>query len=578
MLQFKTEKINDRVTRIFCFTTELAYLVEGDRMAALLDSGSGIGSIRACVEKLTDKPLIVLLTHGHVDHAMGASEWSADQIYMNHEDDYVYRDHSSYEKRWGGLSLSEIQDEVTEADFIPPLDCAQFHDLKSGDVFDLGGISIEMYACPGHTLGSLCMLLREQRTVLLGDACNYFTFLFEWYSTSLSRYEESLNQLRHELSGKYDRVLLSHGDGNGHVGIIEDVMDVCEDIRQGRSDAIPFTFQGASGLIAKAQDPKTGARLDGGKGNIVYRKLVEPQQTKEDRFPHDDQVPDGCIVLQDLQDTYGYQVDIRRTEFAGREIILYLPMRKGEGMRDLPPVSYPTIVFCQGSAFHKQWLFDHLSQQVRMAEKGFVVAVPAYRPSEEAPFPAQAMDLKNAVRFLKQNAAAYHIDPERMALWGDSSGAHTVLMAGITGDGEPDEDLFDGMISASVKCMVDWYGPTDFGAMNTVPSSQNHMDADCPEGFEIGRHPVLDRPDLTHAASPMTWLTADRQIPPLLLMHGGRDMLVPFDQSCRLYRRMKELGKEVTFYKLEDANHGCLGFNNDRILDIVEGFLRKHLS
>lgn len=578
MLEFRTEKVDERITRIFCFTTELAYLVEGDRTAALIDSGSGIGSIRACVEKLTDKPLIVLLTHGHVDHAMGASEWPASQIYMNHEDDYVYRDHSTYAKRWAGLELSDIKEAVTEADFIAPLDCTEFHDLRSGDVFDLGGISIEMYSCPGHTLGSLCMLLRETRTVLLGDACNYFTFLFDWYSTSVPFYEESLKKLQSSLQGKYDHVLLSHGDGIGHKGLLQDVIDVCEDIQHNRSDDVPFTFQGASGFIAKAQDPQTGLRIDGGKGNIVYKKLTAPVQTEPAQFPRDEQVPDGCTVLTGLQDTYGYQVDVRKAEFDGRPVILYIPMRKGEEMRkDLPPVSYPAIVYCQGSAFHKQWLFDHISQQVRMAERGFVVAVPAYRPSEEAPFPAQAQDLKNAVRFLKKNSESFRIDPERMALWGDSSGAHTVLMAGITGDGEPDADLFGSAVSASVRCMVDWYGPTDFGTMNTMPSSQNHTDPDCPEGFEIGRNSVLDRPDLSHAASPLTWLSEDRKVPPLLLMHGGRDMLVPFDQSCRLYMRMKELGMDVTFYKLEDANHGFLGFNNDRILDIVESFLRKHL-
>ena len=54
-------------------------------------------------------------------------------------------------------------------------------------------------------------------------------------------------------------------------------------------------------------------------------------------------------------------------------------------------------------------------------------------------------------------------------------------------------------------------------------------------------------------------------------------MLVPFSQSCQLYNYMKDLGKEVEFYKLNDANHGFLGFNNDTVLHIVLEFLKKHI-
>jgi hypothetical protein len=62
---FKTEKVSERITRIYAFSSELMYLVEGDDRAALLDSGSGIGFVRPLVEQLTQKPVIVLLTHGH---------------------------------------------------------------------------------------------------------------------------------------------------------------------------------------------------------------------------------------------------------------------------------------------------------------------------------------------------------------------------------------------------------------------------------------------------------------------------------------------------------------------------------
>lgn len=92
MLHFKTEKVTDRITRIFCFL-ELMYLTEGDNAAALLDSGSGFGNLKDCIDGLTDKPLIVLLTHGHVDHAMGADEFQT--VYMSRKDHDIFKEHGT---------------------------------------------------------------------------------------------------------------------------------------------------------------------------------------------------------------------------------------------------------------------------------------------------------------------------------------------------------------------------------------------------------------------------------------------------------------------------------------------------
>lgn len=269
MLEFKTEKVSDRIIRIYAFSTELMYLVLGDKRAALLDTGSGIGSLKACVEQLTDLPVTVLLTHGHVDHAMGAAEFA--EVYMNREDDYIYRQHGAGEFREASLSLMVPGTDATKADLIPTRDVNTLRDLKGGDVFDLGGVHVEVYDCPGHTRGSVVFLIPEERTVLLGDACNELTFLFDDYSTTVTEYQQALEKLDAQLAGKYDTVLLSHGDGRGFPDQIRGVIQVCRDIRGGNTDDIPFLFQGVSGLIAKAMVPGKG-RADGGHGNIVYNK------------------------------------------------------------------------------------------------------------------------------------------------------------------------------------------------------------------------------------------------------------------------------------------------------------------
>ncbi len=267
MLEFKTEKVTERITRIYAFCTELMYLVEGEERAALLDTGSGFGSLKTAVDKLTNKPVSVLLTHGHTDHAMGSLEFS--DVYMNPEDEYIYLPHGESAFRHEGMSMADGV-VIAEEDYIETAPFSHYKALKHGDTFDLGGVTIEIYACPGHTRSSVAMLVREERALLLGDSCNGFTFMFEDYSLPIEEYEENLALLKSQVEGKYDIVLASHGDGKLETDILDGVIAVCEDIRSGNTDDVPLTFRGNSGLIAKAMGPS--GRLDGGHGNIVYHK------------------------------------------------------------------------------------------------------------------------------------------------------------------------------------------------------------------------------------------------------------------------------------------------------------------
>ncbi len=270
MVTFKTEKISPCVTRIFGINTELMYLVEGAQKAALIDTGSGFGSLRKAVEQLTKKPVIVLLTHGHTDHAMGAGEF--DEVYMNRADNYIFGPHGDRAFRWEGMEMSSDYSLLQEKDYVDTADAAAFHDMKGGDSFDLGDIHIDIFDCPGHTCGSVVMLIREERMLLTGDACNSFTFVFEEYSLPIGEYEENLKKMKSETDGKYERILLSHGDGNGPIDIIAGVIQVCEDIKSGNVDDVPFEFRGTSGYIAKEMKIPEMLRADGGHGNVVYNK------------------------------------------------------------------------------------------------------------------------------------------------------------------------------------------------------------------------------------------------------------------------------------------------------------------
>lgn len=267
MVTFEHERISPTTIRIKAPGGELMYLVEGNDRAALLDTGCGFGYLREYVERLTDKPIIVLLTHGHVDHAMGAEEF--DDVYMNHADDYIYVQHGELEFRKAGLTM--CSQNVEEDEIIPLKELSSIHQMSGGDTFDLGGLHIDIYDLPGHTKGSVVMLIREERALLLGDACNYRTFLHEHYSTSVQEYRDNLVKFKPQLEGKFDRVYLSHGSGIGHISLIEGVIQVCDDLIAGESDEVPFSFKDTKGFLAKAVT-ENDVRLDGGIGNITYNK------------------------------------------------------------------------------------------------------------------------------------------------------------------------------------------------------------------------------------------------------------------------------------------------------------------
>ena len=304
-------------------------------------------------------------------------------------------------------------------------------------------------------------------------------------------------------------------------------------------------------------------------------------------FPHSDEVPEGCVVIEDdFADTFFFSTYITEEKYVTREtkeghldlkLTIYTPFHDDPNMPDGNHENgWPVIVFMRGAAFFKPNPASFNSLYTRLSEKGYAVVVPEYRPSTVAPFPAQMQDCKTAIRYVRRNAERLGFDPGRIALFGDSAGGHTVLVAGFTGDAAPDTPEY-AETSAEVSCIVDWYGPTDFVKMNYYPSSQDHNPADCPEGMELGGVSVLENPDRSREASPMTYLSEDRPTPPTLIMHGGRALLVPFNQSCRLYVTMRALGKDVTFYKLDNASHAAYGFRGDQAIGLVITWLKERL-
>jgi glyoxylase-like metal-dependent hydrolase (beta-lactamase superfamily II) len=266
---FHSSRIDKNITRIRDNTGDMMYLVEGSKQAALIDTGVGVGSLKEYVRTLTDKPVLVILTHGHVDHASGAAEF--DQVYLSKEDQDLYREHNPLTVRKGYIQGTNPQwfPTIAESDYIPPQGPERYEDLSAGKSFDLGGVNLDIYALPGHTQGMRAVLIRQNRALLTGDGANMFTFLFSKEALGLSSYERSLKALQHATAGKYDKVYCSHGSGDLSVDYLQRLIEDCEQIKSGKDDHVPFEFMGQKAAIAFAIGPDHN-RLDGGIGNIVY--------------------------------------------------------------------------------------------------------------------------------------------------------------------------------------------------------------------------------------------------------------------------------------------------------------------
>jgi acetyl esterase/lipase len=154
-------------------------------------------------------------------------------------------------------------------------------------------------------------------------------------------------------------------------------------------------------------------------------------------------------------------------------------------------------------------------------------------------FGAAVNDVESAVRFVKAHAAEYRVDPDRLALIGESAGGQLAAMAALDGDS-----------AAQVKAVVALYAPMDLVSLaknsQMVPAAiRNALNGTPWEGLILTRLSEL---------SPIEHVRAG--MPPFLLIHGTADSLVPYQQSVRMRDRMRAAGAVCELYPVQGAGHG----------------------
>lgn len=206
----------------------------------------------------------------------------------------------------------------------------------------------------------------------------------------------------------------------------------------------------------------------------------------------------------------------------------------------------------------------------RLAFAGYAAVSVDYRLAPKHKFPAQIVDVKTAIRYLRANARVYNIDPKRIAVLGLSAGGHLAALVATTpglkefaGDEFPNE-------SDDVACVVNYFGPADLTLYCDTP------------GIELAfLKPLFGgvAPQCTpqfRKASPVEHVTKDA--PPFLHFHGTADFVVPIIHTERLHAKLKEEGVQSEFVRVKGKGHGWTGDTSTQTLATAIQFLDKHLK
>lgn len=151
MAQFDIHKIRDRVWRLWDAEKDSFYLIEGDEIAAVVDTGITVGErIEPVLRQLTDKPMVLILTHAHIDHFHHMDEF--DRVYMSH------REFELGEETLRGMMAGKN------------LDLEHTIHVETGSTIELGGCCLEICDVPGHTPGSVAVYDSRDHLIFTGDA------------------------------------------------------------------------------------------------------------------------------------------------------------------------------------------------------------------------------------------------------------------------------------------------------------------------------------------------------------------------------------------------------------------------
>jgi acetyl esterase/lipase len=238
------------------------------------------------------------------------------------------------------------------------------------------------------------------------------------------------------------------------------------------------------------------------------------------------------------------------------------------------------------------WFSSHDAVPKKTIEGGYTVFAVVHGSQPRFTMQDAVADLNRAVRFIRYHAKDYGIDPDRIGIMGGSAGGHLSLMQGLKPI-PPDEKSEDPVerTSARVQAVACFFPPTDFlnyGEPDKLAWTTTLKWLPSPFDFErlepdnnkklYSRHFVKVSQDeqkaIAKEMSPINWVTSDA--PPILIIHGDADRVVPFEQSQRLVKKLEEAKVPVKLEVRKGKDHGWPDTAPD--LALMREWFDQHLA
>jgi acetyl esterase/lipase len=242
---------------------------------------------------------------------------------------------------------------------------------------------------------------------------------------------------------------------------------------------------------------------------------------------------------------------------------LYLPEKKSAQ-------PFPFVFWIHGGAWKegsKEW--DNVKYLVRY---GYAIATVDYRSSDRAPFPAQIQDCNAALNFVLAHARDYGIDPNKCVIGGASAGGHLALLLGMARH----QSRFGANPRVKPLAILDFFGPADLtnmmGDLKSIHSDRGIrllLDA----GSSLLGAPIEKSRAKARKASPITYVSPGN--PPILIVHGRKDDLVPVAQSERLHAALDRMGVRNRLILVDAAGHDGPLFSTPEIEAKVVAWLNQ---
>jgi acetyl esterase/lipase len=250
---------------------------------------------------------------------------------------------------------------------------------------------------------------------------------------------------------------------------------------------------------------------------------------------------------------------------AGRRnhLDIYLPAEGAE--------KAPVLLQVHGGA----WILGQKEEQgiplmQHLAAKGWVCVAINYRLSPRDPWPAQAVDVKKAIHWIRQNIASYGGDPSYIAITGGSAGGHLCALTALTPNTPEWQPGFEDADTA-VQVAVPHYGVYDFAGSTGTKAATKLRDLFLAQW--VMKTTWRDDPEVFEDASPILRITPDA--PDFFVIHGAHDSLVPVDQARQFVARLREVSKRsVVYAELPGAQHAFDIFPSIRSTHIVRAIDR----